>query len=107
MNLFYRLKNAQNPFDTKIIIKQPVTAHTIRFIYKFGIFHISVVNKNLAISYGWETAYFFGMMHIVSVAVMLSFQFNNTYLLSVMISTIDYLSKEMVLPHFEVYSLGS
>lgn len=102
MNLLYALKNVNHPLNRKKFVKHPVSFKTVAFIYKFGIFHISVVNKKLAISYGWETAYFFGMMNMVSVIATLSFQFNNTYLLTLMISTIEQLTKEIVLSHAEV-----
>lgn len=105
MNLLNAPKNTYHPFNKKNYPKKIFDRHSehfpkVTFIYKFGIFHLSVIHTKSTPYYGWEVAYLVGMTYVVSVAATVSFQFKNTYFLTIMIYSIDYFFKEMALSQF-------
>lgn len=62
-----------------------------KFIYKFGIFRITITKPKNYSYHELESSHLIGMLNVVAVVAHLSYLYNNTYLLALMINTIDYI----------------
>lgn len=76
-----------------ILKKNTRKLNTVKFIYKYGFFKISITNTTGFIYGAWDSAYFLRVKYITAVVATSLFQFKNIYFFMLMISTIDCLYK--------------